>query len=148
MATGKKGKARGVPKQCPHFRISKEVWKSHDFKNLSLSAKHLYLTLCFLRNELTNGDKTKTSDHSFWRWDATLCRDADLSRNTMKRARNELISATLLFVQPSSTGKGLVYTILDDVYQREMDAYRDPDALYGIAVQQNAMLKNDLFGPL
>lgn len=81
--------AKGEP-TTNYFRVDHHVPESVQFRELPLSAKVLYFTLCKLRNRY--GQK----DGSFRRSDRQLSEDSALNKNTIKPARQQLKAIGLI----------------------------------------------------
>ena len=60
----------------------------------------------------------------------------------MKKVRQELIDAKFLHVDFS--GENPVYTVIDDVYLKEMEEYKEPDALHGHALEMAKWVEEEL----
>ena len=73
------------------FFIPHNVLEEDKFLNMTLSAQILYIHLCRLRNRLN----TKR----FYRSIGTLERDTGLHRNTLTKAKKELIKAQYIGVE-------------------------------------------------
>lgn len=65
------------------FFVPHNVLEEAKFKSMTLSAQILYIHLCKLKNRLRR-DK-------FYRDINTLCQDTGLHRNTIKKAKRELV---------------------------------------------------------
>ena len=122
------GKSKKNKTSSPRFfKVSHGATSCPEFISLPHSAKVLYLHLCQLRNSLNTEDK-HTSDFSFWRWDKQLIKDTGMSRTTLYGCRKLLADACLVSCTKNKKGATL-YLICDDIYAKEMEAYRDFDAL-------------------
>jgi hypothetical protein len=111
-----------------YYKVSKRIHNLEQFRELSVAAKWLFVTLCFLRNELTRKPKKGGKpDRDFYRHDKTLMADTGIkSLNTLKEARKELSTGMFIhFERNCNRKKGYVYYVCDDVYMKEMNAYME-----------------------
>ena len=75
-----------------YFIVPNEVKKSPQYKDLSSSAKVLYVELCSLKNMF------ETTEREFWRSTELLSEDTGLDRKTIFKAKKELVASGLLEV--------------------------------------------------
>ena len=111
-------------KDQPFFKLSHVTISSPEFKSLPLSAQILFMHLCRLRNQLCKG-ANHNLNMTFWRWEKDLIKDTGLTHSTFHSARKALVENNFIFFSRNSPPQ---YTICDDVYQKQQDLYRDPDA--------------------
>jgi hypothetical protein len=116
---GKKRKRTKPDGVTPKYLKSHSVGESPQFKSLSYAAQAFFDVLCRLRNRLRCSDE----DESFWRSDLQLMRDSGMPRNTMKRARQELVDGGFLHWQSPlrEKHKEARYYVLDDIYEKPED---------------------------
>ena len=122
--SGKKTKKKKKSDQPPYFKLSHTVISSPDFIHMPLSAQCLFVHLCRLRNQLTNG-KNRTPERWFWRTNEKLMEETDLSYGALVTARQTLVQRN--FVLLKTENQRVFYMVLDDVYQKEHNEYREKD---------------------
>ncbi len=67
-----------------YLQLSREIFKSQEFLDLSLAAKWLYFVLCELEHRFIG------KEDFFFRSNEDLAKDANLAGTTLKRAKKEL----------------------------------------------------------
>ena len=87
------------PKKKPtkdkaYFKCNHVIFESDILLHLDGSAFKLYTILCKLRNKY---EQKLDYGGTFWRADSQLMNDTKLSRNALKKARQELIDAGLIW---------------------------------------------------
>jgi len=82
------------------FFVPHNILEEAKFLNMSLSAQMLYIHLCKLKNRMNNQD--------FYRHMATLEKDTGMHKNTITKAKKELVKAQYIDVvrdHYTSTGR-------------------------------------------
>ena len=116
---GKKRKRTRPDGITPKYLKSHTVGESKEYKRLSYAAQAFFDVMCRLRNRYRSSEE----DESFWRSDMQLMRDSGMPRNTMKRARQELVEGGFLHWQShlGEKHKEARYYVLDDIYEKPDD---------------------------
>ena len=76
------------------FKCNHVIFESDSLLDLDGSAFKLYTILCKLRNKY---EQKLDEGGTFWRADSQLMKDTKLSRNALKKAREDLIQAGLIW---------------------------------------------------
>ena len=97
---------KGEPEEN-FFRVSHLIVESEKFKILKPSSKILYYGLCKLRNRFAD------KNGIFWRADRVLTKDVGLGRNSIWRARHELIKTGLIKWKKGGSHRACRYQIND-----------------------------------